>query len=352
MSVCHVCAGRTPGTNLCRACTRVLEQAVAELPADLRDLQLVATRQATGPLGVNRYRQWDGPFENGSLGDAPWDYAPGPDDQIWALRNTVTTWVRHLCESRGITPPTPRTRIIERRLVIVRNRAHLTTVVAYGALIEQLAGWLLANLSAIAQDEAAAQIHDELTGLHEQNERWILGRRGLEVFAGRCDATQIAFEHRPRFYVERNRMHVEWDALYPLARPCGANLFGHDGEDDLRCPACGMTYRLAERLATMHRTQIDDQLARAFIIADALTTLERPLGRDRLRKWVERDAHRPAAQDGPACLECDHPTCRAIRRPPIHARGMDDDGHPLYRIGDVRRRLAALSDRIPSRRSA
>ena len=357
MTTCTNCHRPSPDAMLCWTCTRTLEQAIAELPADLRDLQLVDTRQAAGPLGVNWYRQWDGPFEEGSLGDAPWEFAPGPNDQIWCTANTVSTWVRHLCESRGLQPPTA-TRgkwLAHRRLVIRRNRADWLTGRVWIPSPEQpitlLVHWLLAHIDSIRQDEAAAQILDEFTGLHEQNERWILGRSGLEVFAGRCDATQVGFTPVQRLVIERNR--AGWrDDLAPVVVTCGANLFGHDGEDELRCRYCGTRYKLADRLADMQQRQIDDQLARAHVIADALTTLERPLGRDLLRKWIQRDSARPAAQHGPACVQCKHDTCRAIRRPPIHPQGVDDDGHRLYRVGDIRARLDEVEAQRGARLSA
>lgn len=348
MSECRVCGGKVAGSLLCNACTGKLEKAIAELPADLRDLQLVATRQARGPLGLGLNRsgvQWDGPFEDGSLGDAAWEFAPGAADQIWAVANTVTTWVRHLCESRGIEPPAPvGTWHTERRLSIERNRWCWIFVPFFAPAASQplgpLLGWLLTNLAAVRQDEAAAEIYDELTGLHAENDRWILGRSGMERFAGRCEAATVTFE-----------LGVDGE-LTPVAAICGANLFGHDEEADLRCQACGMRYQLAERLAEMQQRQINEQLARAHVIADALTTLELPLGRDLLRKWIERDEDRPAKQDGPACERCKHPTCESIRRPPIQARRTDEDGRPLYRVGDVRERLETVQAQRGLRLSA
>jgi len=153
------------------------------------------------------------------------------------------------------------------------------------------------------------------------------------VFAGRCDATQGGFELD------------EAGVLSAVAATCGVDLYGHDGEAQVRCRACGTRYPLPERLADVRNRQIDDQLARAHLIADALTTDERPFSRERLRKWVQRDALRSPAPEGPACMSCEHGTCRRIRRPPIHAQGKDDEGHWLYRVGDVRRRLDLMQER-------
>lgn len=311
MTTCAVCQAKTDA-NLCKPCTAELERAIAELPADLRDLQLVATRQASGPLGLGHGRQWDGPFEEDSLGDAPWEFTPGAADQVWVLNNTVTTWVRHLCESRRATPP------------------------ADG---DGLLAWLLANLDAIRLDEAAAQIHEELTGLHDENDRWVVGRRGAEVFAGRCDAAEVTF------------VQADDGTLVPKAAICGTALYGNDSEADLRCEACGMRYKLAERLEARDR-QIEDQLARPHQIATALTSDDWPLAPALLRKWIQRDAMAEPSPEGPSCEACSHRSCTLIRRPLILARGVDDEGHPLYRFGDVRRRLQLVQEQRGIRLSA
>jgi len=232
-----------------------------------------------------------------------------------------------------------------RRLRIKRNRARWVDIgrefiPSPEQPVGPLIAWLLDHVDAIRYDEAAEQIYDELTGLHAENERWTLGRSGTELFAGRCDAMQVGFELDGA------------GALMPIAATCGVDLYGRENEEHVRCEACGTRYPLAERLADVHDRQINDQLARAHVIADALTTLEKPLGRDRLRKWIQRDMLLPARQEGPACEQCEHPTCRSIRRPPIHAKSVDEDGRPLYRVGDVRYRLELVEERYGVRLSA
>lgn len=320
---CRVCRARADA-YLCRRCTGTLEQAIAELPADLRDLELVAARQARGPLGLGspgRFHErtdpdgeWEpsGPHTPEALGEAAWEFAPGAADQIWAMGNTLSTWVRHLVETRGLTALPPKV---------------------------ALTSWLLSNLDAVRQDEAAAEIYDELTGLHAENERWIIGRAGAEEFAGRCDAAQVTFEQ---------------DAdgqLVPVAAICGAALYGNSLEPKVTCQACGMNYSMTERREERDK-QINDQLARAHQIANALTTAERPLPPALLRKWIQRDAQAEATDptpEGPACDVCRHHACTLIRRPLILEKSRDGDGHRLYRVGDVRDRLAPVR---PLRRTA
>lgn len=105
MTQCQVCGAKTDGW-LCKPCVGQVERAIGDIPADIDDLEAVATRQARGPLGLgDPLRQWDGPFEVGSLGDKPWEFAPGAADQLWVIGNTLSTWIRHLCESRAIDIP-------------------------------------------------------------------------------------------------------------------------------------------------------------------------------------------------------------------------------------------------------
>jgi hypothetical protein len=198
--------------------------------------------------------------------------------------------------------------------------------------IRVVVDWLLDNLDAVRLDEAAQQIHDEITGLRDENATWILGRSMADVFAGNCDATQVGFQLDAA------------GALVPVAAYCGVALYGREGEEHVRCTACGTRYELQPRLDEIREHHINDQLARAHTIADALTTLEEPLGRDLLRKWIERDALRDPAPEGPACESCKHPTCKSIRRPPILPQAVDEEKHPLYRFGDVRRRLALVQE--------
>lgn len=315
---CAVCGGIVRDANLCKACTRELERAIAELPADLRDLQLVATRQATGPLGLgDPNRQWDGPPEVGALGDEPWVFAPAAADQLWAAANTITTWIRHLCEARGVQSPTATRGTYETmtRLRVHRNRAHVETVRVFTPSPDQpmrpLVEWLLANLDAIRLDEAAAQIHDELTGLHAENERWILGRPGLDEYFGVCDAPDVRVEQAAD------------GTLHPMVSTCGVHLFGVSDAKRVDCRACGATYTRSERETAMLR-QMADRLATVRQAASALTKLGRAVTVKQIDGW--------------------------LRRGLITARGVDQNRHRLVLVGDVLTQRQAVLDRAAARR--
>lgn len=315
---CTVCGGPVRDANLCKPCTRELERAIAELPADLRDLELVATRQAAGPLGLgDPARQWDGPPEDGALGDEPWVFAPAAADQLWAAANTITTWIRHLCETRGIQSPTATrgTHQTVRQLHIDRNRMHVRTRRVFVPSPDQPLGplveWLLTNLDAIRQDEAAAQIHDELTGLHTENERWILGRPGLDEYFGVCDAPDVRVEQG------------DDGTLHPVVSTCGVHLFGITDAKHIDCRACGARYTRSERETAMLR-QMADRLATVRQAASALTKLGRTVTVKQIDGW--------------------------LRRGLIVARGLDQNRHRLVLVGDVLTQRQAVLDRAATRR--
>lgn len=354
MSACVVCSATTDAM-LCWSCTVELERVIAELPGELEDLQRAATRQVSAPMGLGRGRQWDEPPRGPIVGSdgrplpaalrsrhgqialpaTPWPFAPGPADQLWAARNTMTTWARHLLEACGLDPA-----VVEQPCLIGptcpphrHNRGRLSGVpfcdrdcVATRCGHETCAEirstperpapldvprWLLANLDAIRLDEAAAEIHADLFGLHDENLRWIVGDAPADVYAGTCDASDV-------------RVAVVDGVVTPTVGTCGADLYGRDGDSKVSCPHCGARYPIAEHKAKL-REAVDDQWARPQTIADSLTTLDEPVNSATLRKWIERDAKLGR---------------RTVDYPVILQRGIDDDAHPLYHVGDVRARLA------------
>lgn len=316
MTTCVVCQARTDAA-LCWACTRKLEKAIAELPALLHELDVTIARQDRGTsqalYAVNRRRvQIAGQdYDEGqtTLPATPWPLSWDASNLRWSAVNTIQTWARHIAESHGLDGSS-----------------------SPGEL-------LLAAINEIRADEAAEQLYDEIMSL-EPAILAAIDRRMPDQFAGRCDATQVSFDLAAD------------GSLVPVAAICGADLYGHDGDPTVKCHACGMKYPLAERLAEMKDRQINDQLATAHNIANALTTIDNPLRPDMLRKWIERDAKAEPSPAGPACTVCNHGTCRLIRRPLIIAQGCDDEGHWLYRVGDVRARVKIVEEQRGARLSA
>lgn len=282
---CTVCQASTDAA-LCKRCTAEIERALAELPADLADLQAVATRQAAGPLGLGHghYCERVDPREAWQPSDAPtdepWVFAAGAADQLWAVGNTLSTWIRHLCESRGIESPRASrgTWTTRRRLRITRNRAHWWVERVFIPSTDQplsvLIDWLLSNLDAVRCDVAAAQIHDELTSLPIENRRWIMLPPPEEEFHGLCDSPDV-------------RADLIDGAITPRVSTCGTRLWSREKAQRIDCPTCGATYTRAERQASM-LAELVDTLGTVRQVAATLTTLGRPVTVNQINHWVKR----------------------------------------------------------------
>lgn len=341
---CDVCDAETDA-RLCLGCTAELEQALAELPADLTDLQAVATLQAAGPMGLgDPRRQWEGRPTAEALDVMPWVFAPGASDLIWTAANTLTTWVRHLCESRGIDAPQIAERRHQiRRLAVVRNRwawRYIDVFTPFGNQpLAPIATWLLANLAAVRQDEAAAQIHDEITWLHTSMDAAIVGRAGLEEFYGRCDspdvrvlpARPVAAPIGPRCYGLTSCGHGSCDEIrdaetgHPLVTVlgrCNADLYAEPDADVIECRACGVGYTAAERKKAV-REQGRDTIGTVSEVVAALTKLGRAVHVETVNS--------------------------AIRRGRIQVRGLNGHSHRLVRVGDVEAYLDETAARVAER---
>lgn len=336
---CVICQADTDA-NLCTRCTRELEQALGELPALLIELEVTATRQDRGTgtalYAMRRTRLWhegltaaadatdvppalrsrDG---HKTLPTTPWPFSWDAANLAWTVRNTLGTWQRHLAETRGI----------EHGDLIVGGVAGPTCAWCTHESCAQIgvnphrrrdvrvAAWLLRNITAIRLDEAAGEIHDSITGGRLDIERAI-DRQDPDIYAGRCDATDV-------------RTDLDGQLIRAVLGTCGADLYARLGDEQVKCGACGQLYDLATRKQYLAE-RVDDEWARPHVIANALTSLDEPVRPDTLRKWIERDAE--LVERG-----------RQAPYPLILQVGVDDGGHALYRVGDVRARIAAMRER-------
>lgn len=320
---CGVCGGACQGF-LCRRCLAEIERALGDLPADLVDLQAVATRQAHGPLGLGAGHMLEGGRDgrpavaigdatSDALGDAGWVFAWAAADQLWVIGVTLSTWIRHLCEQRGLQPPRASrgTYTTHRGLRVERNRMQVRTWRVFHPSPDQpvspLIAWLLRNLDAVAQDEAAVQLHDEITSLPVANQRYILGRAPADEFYGLCDEPDV-------------RVEQDGPTLTPRVGRCGTQLFGPRDAKQVDCPVCGASYTREQRHDSMVR-ELTDTLGTVRQVASTLTTLGRPVTIGQIDGW--------------------------LRRGLIVSRG----GTPrLVRVGDVLDRRAAMRKRRTTRR--
>ena len=316
--LCRVCGAETDAF-LCSPCTAEVEKALAEVPAQLADLDVTISRQDRGvgnPLYAEHPRLIAIPgvhYAEGTttLPQTGWAFAWDAANLAWSIQNTLQTWCRHLFEARRFEIPSgPACRnCTHRTCQLIRARGNAQAL-------------LLLNLDAIRTDEAAAAIHDELTS-HAESVEHAVDRHDPDIYAGRCDGPDV-------------RVTVADGVLSPVAGICGLEMFARFGDEKVKCRACGAVYDVADRKERM-LAQIDDVWARAHDIANALTSLAEPVKPETLRQWIARDKER-AGKGRPQ----PYPVVRQV--------GIDDDGHALYRVGDVRARIAAMkaarSDRV------
>jgi hypothetical protein len=348
MTKCRACGAATDAF-LCQSDANKLEQALAELPAGIRDLEITATRQArVGNLPAPPKPDVDpdpliGPLHDTCPHDSctrirhemaaaigltlpahlrtrdarvalvATDLPLAPAAALLHARavNAIGTWIRHLCETRGIDPPTATrgTWLIRSRLYIAHNRMHVREPgKVFVPLAEQsvtvATSWLMTNLDAIRMDEAAAEIHTKVLALTAQIAATV-DRQDPGVFAGPCNAPDV-------------RVIVDGDGLRPVVSTCGADVMAKAGEPVATCSACGMAYDLAERKAWL-LSQMPDHVATSRDIANALTSIDAPLTSAMIRKMVfSRE---------------------------ILPRGTDAKGHATFRVGDVLDVLARRAER-------
>jgi hypothetical protein len=295
MTKCRACGAATE-MFLCQHCGDVLEQALAELPAAIRDLEITATRQARvgnlpappKPDDIPRLAETEtalipAPLRSRmgriTLVETDLPFAPAAALLHAQALNAVGTWARHLCEARGLE--------------------------YHGSGgIGALCTWLVSKIDAIRLDEAAAEIHGKVLALTAQIAATV-DRQDPGVFAGPCNAPDV-------------RVVTVGDQLRPVVSTCGADVMAKAGEPVATCSACGMAYDLAERKAWL-LAQMPDHVAPTRDIANALTSIAEPVTPSMIRQMAHRSEILP--------------------------RGADVRGYPTYRVGDVLDVLARRSER-------
>lgn len=103
---------------------------------------------------------------------------------------------------------------------------------------------------------------------------------------------------------------------------CQEHLYAIKGAPIVRCPACGSRDTMTGRREWL-LGEADGVLAHAALIAAALTSLGRPVTASSVRNLAARGR--------------------------IVARGHDERGRPLYRVGEVRAVLVDIARRAPAR---
>lgn len=224
-------------------------------------------------------------------------------DELAALRNSLTTWVRHVCETRGVDfmpahsvghafigPLLPGWRRLARD---------------YSPETAELAAWLAARTDAIALDEAAGEMFADITEHHATIMRLIdkpLGRK----FLGKCPT-----------WNDRAR------------RTCGRELEAREDAIEITCPRCRQTHN-CNRLQYLMST---DRAREKYTVRQILA-LNRDLPEEyrvserTLRRWRQPWKGRPPRLKPRGWIRPDGSHG-------INQRNPDDE--PLYLYADIER---------------
>lgn len=186
----------------------------AELPA------VIARQTATGaPTGV---------FARAAEIALPMNWTASIVDG--SLRNTLSTWVRHIAEERG-------------------------QIIDCDSTPAAMASWLLDRVEWIRHRPEADQIIDELTYIVGELRRAV-DRPADRWYAGPCDE-------------------------------CGDDLYARQNAAQVECRACGAVYDVTARRDWL-LAAAEDTVGGPAMISAALSVLNAPVDAARIRKWAER----------------------------------------------------------------
>lgn len=244
MSVEPLCQVETCGrpvkdATVCGSCTDDLAKALGDVSALADELEVTLTRQA-------RLGGGDGGRKNA---ETPLVFHYAASETSYVLRNTLVGWVRELStDGLGI---------------------------ACGDTVADMARWLLARVSTLAQHAAGGEAVEEICSAVRDVER-VIDRSPERWYAGPCD--------------------------------CGMHLYVRPGVQTFTCRDCGERYDVAQRREWL-LDAAEDTLGHAALVSQALTALAHPVTPERIRKWAERGQ--------------------------IVAHSVDAHGRALYQVGEV-----------------
>lgn len=282
---CQACGARA-NLFLCTACTSQLRDALASLVTgpgpgrtaglleDLDDVRLRRTKLAVSSGHRQRGDEQPGPFEP--------DTTEGRRTKqgeaailLDALRNGLTTIVRDLCETRGVT------------VTVSDNTAHM-------------AAWLAQHANAIAADPSAGHVHNEIHTYVRRIHRCI-DRPARRIWLGPCPT---------------------WDE--DTRRACGTDLRAPEDAIEVYCRTCRTTHN-TNRLKLLQQNDLDrelltwDRVLNAnryqpddYRIPERTLRVWRKTGKLKPRGWLRPNGRHGGTQHG-------------------------TDDQPLYRWSDIRR---------------
>lgn len=225
MTDCDRCAQPADGTAyVCGRCSRHLVERLHEAAALVPELVVTVARQAaTGEPG-----------RGADTHPLPLDLPAAYD--VGAVRNTVTTWARHVADTRGHTLPLDR--------------------------VDDVMRWLAGQVDWLRHRPEAEQAVDELLDACRLVAR-IVDTHGPRWYAGPCRSTD-----------------TDGDV-------CGQDMYAPPGADTVRCGQCGASYRARERIDWL-LDEAGDRLYHAELIGRALAALGLPCTGSVIRNLADR----------------------------------------------------------------
>jgi hypothetical protein len=301
---CESCGGKTD-LYLCSICVAQLKDTLAALPFwldALADAAIGQTRMGDGGRGSSRREPFKGE-DDAMLGDpaklraqflAEGRVNARASDRLDAVRNCLTTWVRHIADSRGIV-------FVRVTFIGPLPTGHVRMAATTPALIT----FLRTHVQSIACDEAAGELLGDLAG-HV---------RAIEKIVNRPE---------PKLWLTC----LAWDGA--RRQECGTDIYCHADTMEVTCPKCRTVWPVRRLQLRMEQEAERKKLAISDILKmNRRMPEDRQISERTLRRW-----RKPGPKGEP-------PRLRPIgyRRPDgrevINRHSEDDE--PLFRWSDITR---------------
>lgn len=274
---------------LCWDCTKHLKRTLKRVPWLDENLDITVTRQ-------DRLAK-SGPRVGGET-ETPVLFNVGASQFRNVLRDTLTRWVRDMCEQRGV----------EYLPVGCTHPAGFIGPLPWGArrdhgdtpTTSDLARWLAHNTVAIMHSEDAGLCYDEITKLVEKGIEWI-NRPEPPVYRGPCP-TVVGEDHRGR------------------PTRCGVDLYAERDDDFARCPRCKVDHDV-QKVEQDLLNAMDARLMSGAEIRRVMRELGEPVPESTFFHWRKTGRIRPRGW-----MHAGRITDHWIHR----------DDPPVFQLGDVR----------------
>lgn len=270
MSKCQVCDGRSQ-LFICTTHLGVLQTTLQEMPWWIERLTESALGQVRlgdgGRRGTRSHEldEYTGPNDTDNAARLDHDIHAGKFtvDKVLGsarinskasrlldeLENELGTWVRHLCETRGIEVPK--------------------------LSVKACAQWLRKHANAIAADESAGEFYKSCVDLTDRI-RHVVNRPEPPRFCGPC-TTELTVEQR-----EKLKSRDEEDRTH-----CMVQLYAPRKASKVTCPFCKHEHDVED----LHRALLDEADEYSFTISDLvdhiLPKLDQQIPRRTLQHWAK-----------------------------------------------------------------